>query len=58
MAKEIHAMTVSEILTLIAQEIDPKKMTKREALNFLEELAADLEGSIDALIEELRDDEE
>jgi hypothetical protein len=51
-------MTVSAILSLIAQEIDPKKMTKREALNFLEELVADLEGSIDALKDELRDDEE
>jgi len=51
-------MTVAEILTLVAQAIDPKKMTKREALNFLEELVADLEGSIDALKDELRDDEE
>lgn len=48
-------MTRQEIMDTIDEATGPEAMTKAEALEFLEELATDIEGRIEALKEELRE---
>lgn len=52
---------MSEASDAISKAIDdasgPDKMSKKEALEFLEEIASDLEGKIDALRGEIQNEE-
>lgn len=46
------------ILEAIDAATHPDKMSKRDAKDWLEELYCDIQGRLDALVDELRDEEE
>lgn len=46
------------VMKAIDEVTDPKKMTKAEYRDFLEELMSDLEGRLDAVMRELEEEEE
>lgn len=48
---------LEQAMALIDQLCEPAKMSKHEALDFLEEIAAELEGRMDALREEIAGEE-
>lgn len=50
-------MTLEQIRSVISEAIMPEKMSKRDAVAFLEELHADIDGQLDALREELDEDD-
>jgi hypothetical protein len=49
---------VSEVEDAIDRAYSPDNMTKREALEFLKELSSGLDGKIDALEEEIDEEDE
>ncbi len=48
---------LEKIRKVIADETDPKKLTKQEYLEVIEEVASDLDGAIDAVRAELEAEE-
>lgn len=51
------SLSKEDILHAIDKATEPKKMTKKEALDWLEELGADLDGRCDALKDEIAAEE-
>lgn len=47
-----------KVRNLIEAVTSPKKMTKREAIDFLEELSSDIDGMIDGLKDEIRNEDD
>lgn len=45
-----------EVIDLLDRLTEPSQMSKQEALDTLEELSADLEGRVEALKNEIRDE--
>jgi hypothetical protein len=51
-------VTSGQVTQLINEQCGPDKMSKVEALDFLEKILVDLEGSIDALNDEMAEEED
>lgn len=51
--KEKHALTIDDIMDLIDNQTHPDKLTKQEALDYLQEISAQLVGRIEALQHEI-----
>lgn len=49
-----ETMTRDQILRLIDEATEPKAMSEQDALDWLEELAADIDGRIDALRDQMK----
>jgi len=53
-----HSDAIAAIMRAVDIAIDPRRMTKLQALNFLRELDTEIESRIDALKDELKGEEE
>jgi hypothetical protein len=49
-----HSMTIDELMRLIDAETTPDRVSAGQALEFLQELRAELDGRIDGLRDDVR----